>query len=154
MCFIRGEPESGKNWTFDNLTGAATPPRIQAIADRYRYRASFWHRLKKTHFYDDTTAKRFGMVPLQRLGHITPSDLEIFVESGYTVVVQQYDIDSLKRDAFANAPFKGTCMVDNHFFPFVVEVRWWNTMVYKEIPMSLGHGMVLEEDGAAAMMHP
>mmetsp|Transcript_33613 Transcript_33613/g.49393 ORF Transcript_33613/g.49393 Transcript_33613/m.49393 type:complete len:1148 (-) Transcript_33613:125-3568(-) len=200
--FHRVEPESGKNWTFDNLTGAVPPNPGNHLADRYR--ASFWHRLKKTHFYYDT-ARLFGMVPLQRLGRsnvdinvqdtfhfllnrnelnwqtqraiehifffhpnaqvfvhsndIIPSDLEIFVESGYSLVVQQYDVDSLKRDAFANAPFKG--MVDNRIMmPFLLLRKFGggvylskNTIVYKEIPMILGHGMVLEEDGAAAMMY-
>jgi len=200
--FHRLEPESGKNWTFGNLTGAVPPNPGNHLADRYR--ASFWHRLKKTHFYDDT-ARLFGMVPLQRLGRanvdinvqdtfhfllnrselnwqtqraiehvfffhpnsqvfvhsndIIPSDLQIFVESGYNLAVRQYDVNSLKRDAFANAPFKG--MIDNRILtPFLLLWKYGggvyvskNTMVYKEIPMSLRHGMVLEEDGAAAMMY-
>ena len=196
------EPESGKNWTFDNLTGVIPPNPGNHLADRYR--ASFWHVLKKTHFYADT-ARLFGMVPLQRLGlanvdvdvqdtfhfllnrselnwqtqraiehvfffhpnsqvfvhsnDIIQSDLEIFVESGYNLVVRKYDVDSLKRDAFDNAPFKG--MIDNQILtPFLLLWKYGggiyvskNTMVYKEIPMSLRHGMVLEEDGAAAMMY-
>lgn len=55
----------GKNWTFSNLTGDV--PRSDGVHLADRYRASFWNRLKKTHYYRDS-AKMFGMVPFERLG--------------------------------------------------------------------------------------
>ena len=63
--FHQVAPFEGRNWTFGDLSGYVPPNPGNHLADRYR--ASFWNRLKKTHFYRDT-ARLYGMVPLQRLG--------------------------------------------------------------------------------------
>jgi hypothetical protein len=72
----------GKNWTFGNLTGVVPLSDGVHLADRYR--ASFWNRLKKTHYYRDT-AKLFGMVPFERLGR---NNIEIGVQDIFHFVLE------------------------------------------------------------------
>eukprot|EP00554_Chaetoceros_debilis_P003067 CAMPEP_0194086570 /NCGR_PEP_ID=MMETSP0149-20130528/21613_1 /TAXON_ID=122233 /ORGANISM="Chaetoceros debilis, Strain MM31A-1" /LENGTH=1080 /DNA_ID=CAMNT_0038769683 /DNA_START=479 /DNA_END=3721 /DNA_ORIENTATION=+ len=72
----------GKNWTFGNLTGDVPHSDGVHLADRYR--ASFWNRLKKTHYYRDS-AKMFGMVPFQRLGR---KNIEIGIQDTFHFVLE------------------------------------------------------------------
>eukprot|EP00588_Corethron_pennatum_P022926 CAMPEP_0194316718 /NCGR_PEP_ID=MMETSP0171-20130528/13498_1 /TAXON_ID=218684 /ORGANISM="Corethron pennatum, Strain L29A3" /LENGTH=1056 /DNA_ID=CAMNT_0039073061 /DNA_START=483 /DNA_END=3650 /DNA_ORIENTATION=- len=192
--FHRVEPLHGKNWTFGDLSGKIPPNVGNHLADRYR--ASFWHRLKKTHFYEDN-ARTFGMIPLQRLGQknimkgikenfhfvlstgdlcwqtqraiehvfffhpnsrvfvhsnvIQPADLQVFVESGYDLVVQQYDADSLIEDVFLKLP------INKSHVPFLLLWKYGgvfvskNTLITKEIHDDTEEGLVLEEDGSLAL---
>jgi hypothetical protein len=201
--FHRLDPSAGKNWTFGDLSGFVPPNPGNHLADRYR--ASFWNRLKKTNFYDDT-ARLYGMVPMQRLGqlnvatniqnkfhfvlnirdlnwqtkraiehvfyfhpnsqvyvhsnNIRPSDLEVFVESGYDLVVQEYDIDKLKVDAVLNRMMPVKFADDQTSLYFLLLWKYGgvyiskNTMVVNEIPLSLGDGVFIREhSGNPAMMH-
>ena len=203
--FHRLEPESGKNWTFGDLSGVVAPNPGNHLADRYR--ASFWNSLKKTDFYGDT-ARLYGMVPMQRLGqrnvvtniqnkfhfvlnkndlswqtkraieHVfffhpnsqvyvhsndirpSDSDLEVFVESGYDLIVQEYNINNLKEDAFVRTSMPVTFEDDRLSLYFLLLWKYGgvyvskNTMIVKEIPLSLEDGIIMAEDsGNPAMAH-
>lgn len=186
-------------WPFGDLLGPVPPNPGNHLADRYR--ASFWNRLKRKHFYKDT-AWLFGMVPLQRLGQvnvnqdiqnkfhfllskrdlcwqtmraiehvfffhpnsqvyvhsndITPSELEIFVESGYNLILQEYNLDELKKKAFAAE----IAVNLSDEFPTWLILLWdhggiylsRNTMILKEIPLTLENGVVMEEDATTPAM--
>lgn len=54
-------------WTFGNTTSELLVPPNPGNHAADRYRASFWNRLKRNHFYRDS-AKILGLVPFQRLG--------------------------------------------------------------------------------------
>jgi len=185
--FHRVERIEGPKWTFGDLTGNV--PRSNGVHLADRYRASFWNRLKKTPFYEDT-ARLFGMVPFQRLGReniqeglnqifhvvlesestlcwqtkrviehilffhpnskvyvhsnrIAPTELEIFPESGYNVIVQKYDADLLLRD---NLPL----LLLHEYGGVYVST---NTLILKELSEDLEEGVVLEQDGAIAMAY-
>jgi len=184
--FHRVERVNGKNWTFGDLTGDVPPNAGNHLADRYR--ASFWHRLKKTHFYEDT-ARMFGMVPFKRLGRkniqegiqktfhfvlnqrdlcwqtqrsiehvffyhpnaevyihtndIRPSDLEIFSEIDYNLIVKKMDPE-LKGYEDASLPF---ALLQNYGGTFVSK----NTLIRKEIPENIEEGVIVGEDGAPTM---
>eukprot|EP00586_Coscinodiscus_wailesii_P011663 CAMPEP_0172510334 /NCGR_PEP_ID=MMETSP1066-20121228/227779_1 /TAXON_ID=671091 /ORGANISM="Coscinodiscus wailesii, Strain CCMP2513" /LENGTH=1022 /DNA_ID=CAMNT_0013289245 /DNA_START=447 /DNA_END=3515 /DNA_ORIENTATION=+ len=187
----------GKNWTFGDLTGEVPHSDGVHLADRYR--ASFWNRLKKTHFYRDTSAL-FGMTPFQRLGQkkietgfqedfhflfesrsdlgwrtnraiehvfyfhpnckvvvhsnqITLTDLEIFVETGYNLVVQPYNPDSLlKEEDFPfyklrkDKPLQGSLpllLLRKHGGIYLSK----DTLLLQKIPADLEEGLVLQENG-------
>jgi len=76
----------GKNWTFGDLTGDLPHSDGVHLADRYR--ASFWNKLKKTHYYRDS-AKTFGMVPFQRLGR---NNIKIDIQDTFHFVLEKSDL--------------------------------------------------------------
>jgi len=191
----------GKNWTFGDLSGDV--PHSDGVHRADRYRASFWNRLKKTHYYRDT-AKLFGMIPYQRLGRknlensfqdtfhfvlnsisdlswqtkraiehvfyfhpnckvfvhsniITPIDLEIFVESGYNLVVQPYDFDLLKQIYFSGN-FRHNHL-EHVSLPLLLLQKYGglylskHTLLLKKIPAILEEGVVLQENGNPALAY-
>jgi len=201
--FHQVAPSEGRNWTFGDLSGDVPPNPGNHLADRYR--ASFWNRLKKTHFYGDT-ARLYGIVPLQRLGaaNVRPSiqnkfhfvlrkydlswqtkrsiehvfffhpnsqvyvhsndinsdDLAVFAESGYDLIVQKVDIDDLKEDVFAAS--KPVSHVLDHPMSIYFLILWKyggvyvskNTMIVKELPITLENGVIMEEEsGMPAMVY-
>lgn len=77
---------NGKNWTFGSLEGEVPHSNGVHLADRYR--ASFWHRLKKTNFYEDT-ARLFGMIPLQRLGRM---NIKVGIQDKFHFVLSRSDL--------------------------------------------------------------
>ena len=182
----------GKEWIFGDLREPIIPKSNGVhLADRYR--ASFWHRLKKTHYYHDT-AKLFGMVPILRIGTantqldiqemfhlmLTLSDLtwqtrrviehifvyhpnskvyihligdtaqgnnkqmedvlEIFVETGYDLVVLEVDHDARQ---------------ENLAYPLHVLQEYGgifvskNTLILKELSINIEEGYLLEESGSS-----
>lgn len=91
---------------------------------------------------------------------IRPSDLEVFVESGYDLIVQEYDINNLKEDAFlrTSMPVRfADHQLSLHFlllWKFGGVYLSKNTMVVKEIPLSLEDGVFIgEHSGNPAMAH-
>lgn len=78
--------DNGKNWTLGDLTGDVPHSDGVHLADRYR--ASFWNKLKKTHYYRDS-AKMFGMVPFQRLGR---KNIEINIQDTFHFVLEKSDL--------------------------------------------------------------
>jgi len=188
--------QEGKNWTFGDLTGDVPHSDGVHLADRYR--ASFWNRLKKTHYYRDT-GKLFGMIPMQRLGRknvntgvqevfhfvlesksdlswrtkraiehifyfhpncrvivhsnqITATDLEIFVETGYNLVVQPYNLDLLLKEE--DSPYKlRDADVIKISLPLLLLRKYGglyvsnDTFLLKTIPADLEEGLVLQENG-------
>ena len=76
----------GKEWTFGDLSGNVPHSDGVHLADRYR--ASFWNRLKKTHYYRDS-AKMFGMVPFQRFGH---KNIKIGIQDTFHFALEESDL--------------------------------------------------------------
>jgi len=98
----------GKNWTFGNLTGVV--PRSDGVHLADRYRASFWNRLKKTHYYRDS-AKMFGMVPFERLGR---NNIEIGVQDIFHFVLESDLTWQTKRSIEHVFYFHPNCKVFVH----------------------------------------
>ena len=98
----------GKEWTFGNLTGDVPHSDGVHLADRYR--ASFWNRLKKTHYYRDS-AKIFGMVPFQRLGR---KNIEIGIQDSFHFVLESDLIWQTKRAIEHVFYFHPNCKVYVH----------------------------------------
>ena len=190
----------GKNWTFGDLTGDVPHSDGVHLADRYR--ASFWNRLKKTHYYRDT-GRLFGIIPMQRLGRknidrgvqeifhfvfeskfdhswrtkraiehvfylhpncrvivhsneITSSELEIFVETGYNLEVQPYNLDSLLKEE--DSPYKlSDHGVRKASLPLMLLRKYGgvyvsnDTFLLKSIPSDLDEGLVLQENGQPSL---
>lgn len=186
----------GKNWTFGNL--ADDVPHSDGVHLADRYRASFWNRLKKTHYYQDT-GRLFGMIPMQRLGRknvdkgvqelfhfvlesrsdlswrtkraiehvlyfhpnsrvivhsnqITAIDLEIFVETGYNLVVQPYGLDSLLKEEDLPYNVRNDDLIKVSL-PLLLLRKYGgvyvskNTFLLKTIPADFEEGLVLQENG-------
>ena len=91
--------DNSKNWTFGDLDGEIPHNDGVHLADRYR--ASFWHRLKKTHFYDDT-ARLYGMIPLKRLGQ---KNVKIGIQDKFHFVLSRSDLGWQTRRAIEHVFF-------------------------------------------------
>lgn len=185
----------GKNWTFGDLSGDIPHSDGVHLADRYR--ASFWNRLKKTHYYRDS-AKMFGMVPFKRLGRknikvgiqdtfhfimeseltwqmtrsiehvfyfhpnckifvhsntISPNELETFMEAGYNLVVQVYDLDSFYEEGLHD-DFQHRASVPLLLLRKMGGVYLSKeTLVTKAISSDIQEGFVLQENGDIAMAY-
>ena len=63
--FHRVDTRRGFQWTFGDLSGPMPPNPGSHYADRFR--ASFFHRLRRNTYYEDA-ARLYGIVPIQRLG--------------------------------------------------------------------------------------
>mmetsp|Transcript_22592 Transcript_22592/g.26186 ORF Transcript_22592/g.26186 Transcript_22592/m.26186 type:complete len:833 (-) Transcript_22592:200-2698(-) len=202
---VKSTDATNFNWTFGNLT--ETIPLSDGVHKADRYRASFWHRLKKTHYYADT-ARLFGIIPFQRIGRnkvrpgiqdtfhfvlalsdltwqtqraiehvffhhpnskiivhsndIYQSDLEVFVESGYDLSVQEYDAKALRSH---NAKSVGDVVegddvldvgVDDDIIFLVLQNYGGvyvskSTLVAKEISKDVEEGMVVDTNGRPAI---
>ena len=91
---------------------------------------------------------------------INPEDLSIFAETGYDLIMQNYDIEELIENAFS-AAIPLTQILHNRLSIYFL-ILWKyggvyvskNTMVVKELPLPLEHGVVMEEEsGDPALIH-
>jgi len=91
---------------------------------------------------------------------INSDDLAVFVESGYDLIVQKIDIDDLKEDAFA-AGMPVSHVLD-HPMSIYFLILWnhggvylsKNTMIVKELLITLENGVIMEEEsGMPAMVY-
>jgi len=66
--FHEVDKKHNKNWTLGDISDDSKDiPFSIGVHKADRYRASFWNRLKKTHYYEDT-ARMIGFVPFKRIG--------------------------------------------------------------------------------------
>jgi hypothetical protein len=101
--------DNSKNWTYGNLDGEIPHSNGVHLADRYR--ASFWHRLKKTDFYEDS-ARLYGMIPLKRLGR---NNVKIDMQDKFHFVLSRNDLGWQTRRAIEHVfYFHPNCKVFVH----------------------------------------